>query len=48
MILCEDQNQGFFMRLIVMNKKNTATMVLMSIALFVYMVFLGTLIEDVR
>lgn len=32
----------------VMNKKNITTMVLVSIALFVYMVFLGTLIEDVR
>jgi len=32
----------------VMNKKNITTIVLVSLAMFIYMVFLGTLIEDVR
>ena len=31
-----------------MNKKNITTMVLVSLALFIYVVLLGTLIEDMR
>jgi len=31
-----------------MNKKNITTIVLASLAMFTYVVFLGTLIEDMR
>lgn len=31
-----------------MNKKNITTIVLASLAIFIYEVFLGTLIEDMR